>query len=210
MGRDAEIWKTLIKRDADVDIQDIPEPKDPARWWKVHRKLLQERDAKFEKAAAALKEAMNKHEADKESCSTGTLPRTAVYLPKRTSGWGRVDQPRPAPGSSFLSRAREQTREKAMMRKSSVLLKGSANNPRLPSGSVAYAPKGLSDKLPGPSQSRPTVPTSSQPATRPMAQMHPHMASSATNPTRGKAPAPLLGKRKLAPATNVFGPTKRR
>ncbi|KAB8346086.1 hypothetical protein FH972_023136 [Carpinus fangiana] len=199
----------LIKRDTDVDLKVIPEPKNPAKWWKVHRKLLREKEAKVENLTATLKAQMDRLKADKDSQSTTTISTLVNPFPRHrgipASRRPQGDQSRSGAGSSgstFLARAREHARERATRNNASVL------KARPLVGTVPFAPKTMSDRVLG-SNPKPRVgATTVQSAASGASQ-----ASSRPNQVVARPPVrvskPLMGSRKRLPSSsNVFGPNR--
>ncbi|KAJ9623965.1 hypothetical protein H2203_005412 [Taxawa tesnikishii (nom. ined.)] len=103
-GADAELWLAFVKRDIPNWEAKLIEPKNPASWWKVYKKLMKEDNAQRMAAEEQLKAAMNRHKNDKTSHSTKIL-HTVIPQANKVR-WGGESRG-PAMGQRALANAKD-------------------------------------------------------------------------------------------------------
>ncbi|GAM85721.1 hypothetical protein ANO11243_037290 [Dothideomycetidae sp. 11243] len=72
-----ELWKFFIKRDIPSGNHEHLEPKNPASWGKLYRKLKREDEARQKAAEEQLRESLGQHQAKRES-NKATILRTVL------------------------------------------------------------------------------------------------------------------------------------
>jgi len=84
-----ELWRKFIERDIQRWKEKIIEPKNPASWSKVYRKLKKQDEAERLAAEEALKQALNARKAEKESHSANIV-RAVIPQGKKAASrsWG--------------------------------------------------------------------------------------------------------------------------
>ena len=165
IGETKCFWIDLIKRDvADASSDSIPEPKNPASWYKVYKKLVRESDKRVDDDAQILQAALKGLEEKKmERTSIVVDPRTVPKLPRMhgmrvdKTGLRRVPEKpsdlrftsgsktKMVTGKDVLERARQEARERSnLIGKNAVLARPSH---MLGSGAsrVRQAPPGLTE-----------------------------------------------------------------
>ena len=73
--QDAELWKAFIARDILQWEEKIIEPKNPASWWKVYRKLIREEERAKEEQEAQLRATMMGITKQKQENQTQFVPK---------------------------------------------------------------------------------------------------------------------------------------
>ena len=88
IGHDAEIWLELVKRDVPNWQEKPHQPKNPANWYKVYRKLIKESELEVKKDAALLKATLDCINKEK---SQHKLQRVELASVKPIKGMQRTD-----------------------------------------------------------------------------------------------------------------------
>ena len=142
LGQDGEIWLNFIKRDIPKWEKRPHEPKDPAKWWKVYRKLQDEVAEELRESEKKLQEALTKHQEAKDESRSTFIPKAldpgrtgratnllrwdgdrsslefqngrVVGTKGELSGWGRSTAPKPK--MTALEKMRKQGKESASNR----------------------------------------------------------------------------------------------
>ena len=187
IGEDAELWLNLIKRDVERWEDYFVEPKNPASWFKVYRKLIKEAKERIEEDALAMKAAMDGlHKQVLERQTVMVSAKSLPKLPKMGGMRGEVKKGGPirtantsaltfSSGSKtkttsaqgVLDRARREAREMGHVIKKSTLT--------TPTHLLAHKAKPINALPKGMVEShkraelakRPTTPPSKPPAGRP-------------------------------------------
>ncbi|PNS20741.1 hypothetical protein CAC42_2986 [Sphaceloma murrayae] len=124
-----EQWKAFIRRDIPNWEKKTLEPKNPALWWKVYRKLKREDEADQKVAEERLKQALGKQAAQKESNKStilhSVLPEARSSIKHLESGVNRKTV-----GMDALKALRRQTAHSAMSRSIAHKFKGSVTASR--------------------------------------------------------------------------------
>ncbi|TKX21650.1 putative RNA polymerase II transcription factor SIII (Elongin) subunit A [Elsinoe australis] len=126
-----ELWKSFIRRDIPNWEKKSLEPRNPASWWKVYRKLKREDEAAQKLAEDQLKQALGKQAAQKESNKStilhSVLPEARSSVKHLESGVNRKTV-----GMDALKALRRQTATTAMHRSVAIKFGGASSSRSAP------------------------------------------------------------------------------
>ena len=122
-AEDGELWRAFIKRDIQKWQDKTLEPKNPASWWKVYRKLKREDETQRLAAEQQLKAALTKKQEEKDSHRVNIVH--AVIPQKTKAKWG--EHRSVAAGPQALKNAKSGTDRLAILRRQTANASQSRN-----------------------------------------------------------------------------------
>lgn len=167
IGADSELWVNFIKRDIPNWRNKLIEPKNPASWYKVYRKLVKETEDETEQQELELEEQMRSIQAAKASRTTKRIdPKNAPKLPlmggmrpeKRRNVVDRLkpvistlsftsgSKTKTLTGAGVITKAKREAKEMALLRGRNSALTTPSHMLANQATRIQAAPRGLVDE----------------------------------------------------------------